>query len=42
MLFMNEGTPTQPKTVTVTGASTAGLKVNGVDLPNTPVPVPVA
>jgi len=33
VLFMNEGTRTQPNTVSITG----GLKVNGVDLPNTPV-----
>ncbi len=39
VLVMNEGTATQPKTVTVTGASTDGLKVNGVSLPNTPVEI---
>ena len=36
VLFMNEGSPTQPGTMSVTG----GLKVNGFDLPNTPVVVP--
>ena len=35
VLFMNEGLATQPKTVAVTGASAAGLTVNGVALPNT-------
>jgi len=33
VLFMNEGTPAQPNTVSVTG----GLQVNGVPLPNTPI-----
>ncbi len=33
VLFMNEGTPAQPNTVSITG----GLQVNGIDLPNTPV-----
>jgi hypothetical protein len=31
--FMNVGVPAQPNTVSITG----GLKVNGIDLPNTPV-----
>jgi hypothetical protein len=35
VLVFNEGTATQPKTVAVTGASTDGLTVNGVALPNT-------
>jgi hypothetical protein len=43
-LFMNTGTPSQPNTVTVTGAA-SGLFVSGngktVALPNTPVPAPV-
>jgi hypothetical protein len=33
VLFSNTGTPTQPGTISVTG----GLKVNGIDLPNTPI-----
>ena len=33
VLFMNEGMPAQPNTVSVTG----GLQVNGVPLPNTPI-----
>ena len=36
VLFMNEGTPDPANTVSVT----SGLKVNGIDLPNTPVVVP--
>jgi hypothetical protein len=35
--FMNVGVPTQPNTMSITG----GLKVNGIDLPNTPVPAAV-
>ena len=37
VLFMNTGGPTQPNTVSITG----GLRVNGVDLPNTPVALTV-